>query len=203
MDKQTVLPENDFARFNAIELADLIRHKEVSAIELVEDAIARIERLNPQVNAVVATMYEDARRIARGPLPDAPFAGVPFLLKDSLASYQGVPTTSASRLLRGRVAGHDSALVVRLKRAGLIVLGKTNCAEFGLLPTTEPSLFGATRNPWNPQRSPGGSSGGSAAALTEFGQSFPAPRVIETPRVDKLQHVGLPRWVHASPQLSG
>jgi len=165
MDEQAFVPQNDFARLDAIELAELVHRKEVSAIELVEGAIARIERLNPQTNAVIATMYEEARRVARGCLPDAPFAGVPFLLKDSLTSYAGVPTTSASRLLCGRVAEHDSALVARLKRAGLIVLGKTNCAEFGLLPTTEPILFGATRNPWNPQCSPGGSSGGSAAAV--------------------------------------
>src|SRR4051812_4409121 len=165
MDEQAFLPENDFARFDAIELAELVRRKEVSATELVEAAIARIERLNPSINAVVAKMYEDARAIARGHLPDALFAGVPFLLKDSLASYAGVPTTSASRLLQGRVCDHDSLLVARLKRAGLIVLGKTNCAEFGLLPTTEPSLFGATHNPWDPNCSPGGSSGGSAAAV--------------------------------------
>ena len=159
------MPSNDFAQFDAVELADLVRRKEVPAFELVESAIARIEQLNPRINAVVAKMYDDANRIARGPLPDGPFAGVPFLLKDSLALYAGVPTTSASRLMRGRVASHDSALVERLKRAGLIVLGKTNCAEFGLLPTTEPSLFGATHNPWNLQCSPGGSSGGSAAAV--------------------------------------
>jgi len=165
MDEQGFVPASDFARFDAIELADLVRRKEVSATELVEAAIARIERLNPHVNAVVATMYEEARRIASGRLPDAPFAGVPFLLKDSLASYAGVPTTSASRLLHGRVCDHDSRLVARLKQAGLIVLGKTNCAEFGLLPTTEPSLFGATHNPWNLKCSPGGSSGGSAAAV--------------------------------------
>ena len=165
MDEQALLPENDFARLDATELADLVRRREVSALELVEDAIARIERLNPHINAVVATMYKEARTIAGGRLPDAPFAGVPFLLKDSLASYAGVPTTSASRLLQGRVCNQDSLLVAALKRAGLIVLGKTNCAEFGLLPTTEPSLFGATHNPWNPKCSPGGSSGGSAAAV--------------------------------------
>ena len=159
------MPADDFALFDATGQADLVRRKEVAAIELVDAAIARIERLNPHLNAVVTTMYEEARRIAQGRLPDGPFGGVPFLLKDSLASYAGVPTTSASRLLHGRVCDHDSELVARLKRAGLIVLGKTNCAEFGLLPTTEPHLFGATRNPWNPQRTPGGSSGGSAAAV--------------------------------------
>ena len=90
---------------------------------------------------------------------------MPFLLKDSLTSYAGARMTSGSRLLRSRVPAHDSELVTRLRRAGLIVLGKTNCAEFGLLPTTEPRLFGATRNPWDARCTPGGSSGGSAAAV--------------------------------------
>ena len=157
---------DEFAFLDAIAQAALVRSREVSPIELVDAAIARIERLNPHLNAVVTTMYEEARRIAQGRLPSGPFGGVPFLLKDSLASYAGVHTTSASRLLRDRVCDHDSELVARLKRAGLIVLGKTNLPEFGLLPTTEPHLFGATRNPWNPQRTPGGSSGGAAAAVS-------------------------------------
>ncbi|MBI2318261.1 MAG: amidase [Betaproteobacteria bacterium] len=155
----------DFAFLDATAQAELVRRNEVAPIDLVDAAIERIERLNPRLNAVVTTMYDEARRIARGSLPAGPFSGVPFLLKDSLASYAGARMTSGSRLLRERVAGHDSELVRRLKRAGLIVLGKTNCAEFGLLPTTEPQLFGATRNPWNLHCSPGGSSGGSAAAV--------------------------------------
>lgn len=156
---------DEFAPLDATAQAALVRRGEVAPIELVEAAIARIERRNPVLNAVVTKMYDEARRIARGSLPAGPFSGVPFLLKDSLASYAGARMTSGSRLLRGRVAGHDSKLVSRFKRAGLIVLGKTNCAEFGLLPTTEPALFGPTRNPWNPERTPGGSSGGSAAAV--------------------------------------
>ncbi len=155
----------DFAFLDATAQAELVYRKEVAPIDLVDAAIERIERLNPRLNAVVTTMCDEARRIARGSLPAGPFSGVPFLLKDSLASYAGARMTSGSRLLRERVAGHDSELVTRLKRAGLIVLGKTNCAEFGLLPTTEPQLFGATRNPWNLHCTPGGSSGGSAAAV--------------------------------------
>jgi len=159
------MPSDDFTTFDAIALADLVRRKELAPIDLVDAAIARIESLNPRINAVVTRMYERARTIAGGRLSAGPFTGVPFLLKDSLATYAGVPTSSASRLLRGFPADHDSELVVRLKRAGLIVLGKTNCAEFGLLPTSEPSEFGATCNPWDPLRTPGGSSGGSAAAV--------------------------------------
>ncbi len=156
---------HDLLLCDAIGLAEMVRNKQVSALELVDTAITRIERLNPQINAVIATMYEQARQAARGALPDGPLRGIPFLLKDSLATYAGVPTTSACRLLQGRVADRDSELVARIKRAGLIVLGKTNCAEFGLLPTCEPLLFGATRNPWDLRRTPGGSSGGSAAAV--------------------------------------
>ncbi len=99
-------------------------------------------------------------------LPDGPFRGVPFLLKDLLASYTGVPMTSGSRFLRNYVPDHDSELVRRYKAAGLIVVGKTNTPEMGLMPYTEPVLFGPTHNPWNRDRSPGGSSGGSAAAVS-------------------------------------
>jgi amidase len=110
-------------------------------------------------------MYEQARETAMGQLPDGPFAGVPFLLKDILGLCRGVPATMGSRLLAEFVPDHDSELVARFKQAGLIILGKTNVPEFGYLPTTESQLFGPCRNPWDTQRSPGGSSGGSAAAV--------------------------------------
>jgi amidase len=154
-----------FVDLDATAQAELVRRREVKAIELVDAAIERIERLNPTINAVVTPMYEQARAAATGELPDGPFAGVPFLLKDIFASYAGVRMTSGSTFLRDFVPDHDSELVIRLKRAGLIVLGKTNAPEFGLIPTTEPSLFGPTRNPWDTGRTPGGSSGGAAAAV--------------------------------------
>ena len=113
-------------------------------------------------------MYDSARDAAREADTNgtpAPFRGVPFLLKDLLGNCSGVPTTCASRFLDGVPANHDSELVMRFRRAGLIPIGKTNCSEFGLLPTTEPHLHGACRNPWNTDRSSGGSSGGSAAAV--------------------------------------
>ena len=156
---------SDLAFLDATAQAELVRRKQVRSIELVEAAIERIERLNPTLNAVVTPMYDYARAAASGELPDGPFAGVPFLLKDALAYCSGVRSTSGSALLRHFVPDHDSEMVVRLKRAGLIILGRTNLSEFGLLPTTEPRLFGATRNPWNTERTPGGSSGGSAAAV--------------------------------------
>jgi amidase len=156
---------DDTASLDATALADLVRRKEVKPIELVDAAIERIERVNPQLNAVVTPMYDEARKTAAGAIPDGPFAGVPFLLKDLTAVYAGVRLTSGSRFLKGYVPDHDSEMVIRQKKAGLIILGKTNTPEFGLVPTTEPYLFGACRNPWNTQRSTGGSSGGSAAAV--------------------------------------
>lgn len=153
------------AFLDATAQAELVRKKEVKAIELVEAAIERIEQLNPTLNAVVTPMYEQAREAAAGKLPDGPFAGVPYLLKDLLAFYAGVRMTFGTRLFSNYVPDHDSELVVRLKRAGLIIVGKTNTPEFGILPTTEPELFGPCRNPWNTERTTGGSSGGSAAAV--------------------------------------
>ena len=156
---------DEFTSLDATALAALVRQKQVKAIELVEAAIERIERLNPTLNAVVTPMYEQAREAAVGKFPDGPFAGVPFLLKDLGALYAGVRMTMGSAFLRNFVPDHENELVARLKRAGLIIVGKTNTPELGILPTTEPRLFGPSHNPWDINRTPGGSSGGSAAAV--------------------------------------
>ncbi len=156
---------DDAADLDATALAALVRTKQVHPRELVEHAIARIEALNPALNAVVTKLYDSARDAAGGTLPDGPFTGVPFLVKDLLATMAGVPQTSGSGFTRGYVAAHDSELVARYRRAGLVIVGRTNTPEFGLPPTTEPRLFGPTRNPWDTTRSAGGSSGGSAAAV--------------------------------------
>ena len=150
---------------DAMAQAELVRRKEIKPIELLDAAIARIERVNPQINAIVTTMYDLARSTAAGPLPDGPFAGVPFLLKDLTASYAGVRMTAGTVFLKDYVAPEDSELVARHKRAGFVIAGKTNTPEFGLICTTEPRLFGPTRNPWALDRTTGGSSGGSAAAV--------------------------------------
>jgi amidase len=155
----------EFALMDATSQAELVRRKEVKSIELVDAAIERLERLNPALNAVITPMYEQARQAAQRVLPEGRFRGVPFLLKDLVASYAGVRMTGGSAFLRDFVPDHDSELVLRLKRAGFVIVGKTNTPEFGILPTTEPLLFGATRNPWDLRRSTGGSSGGSAAAV--------------------------------------
>ena len=156
---------NDLEWLDAMAQADLVRRGEVTALELVEAAIERIEGLNPRLNAVVTPMFDLACRAAAGPLPDGSFAGVPFLLKDLGAAHAGVRMTGGSAFLRDYVDNEDSELVVRQKRAGLIILGKTNTPELGQSPTTEPALFGPCRNPWDLSRTTGGSSGGAAAAV--------------------------------------
>src|SRR2546427_3120579 len=156
---------NDIALLDATAQAELVRGKQVKPIELLEATIERIERINPQINAVVTPMYEIARKTAEGPLADGPFSGVPFLLKDLGAGYAGVRQTQGSVFLEDFVSPFDSELTVRYKRAGLVITGKTNTPEFGVVPTTEPRLFGPTRNPWALEHSVGGSSGGSAAAV--------------------------------------
>jgi amidase len=156
---------DDFASLDATAQAEMVRRKDVKPIELVDAAIERIERVNPQINAVITPMFDQARKAANGPLPDGPFRGVPFLLKDLVAMYAGVRMAWGSAFSKDFVPDHDSELVIRHKRAGLVILGKTNTPEFGLLPTTEPHAFGPTRNPWNTNHSSGGSSGGSAAAV--------------------------------------
>ena len=156
---------DDYTSFDATDLAELVRRKEVKPVELVESAIDSIERLNPLINAVVTPMYELALKAASGPLGGAPFAGVPFLLKDVLAEYAGVRFTEGTAFLRDYVSEEDSELVARYKRAGLLIVGKTNTPELAIGVTTEPRLFGPTRNPWDTTRTPGGSSGGSAAAV--------------------------------------
>lgn len=150
---------------DALGLAELVRKREVQPIDLVDGAIAALERTEEKLNAVTAEMFEHARSAARQKGLAGPFAGVPFLLKDLRARYAGVATSEGSVLFAGIPATHDSEIVSRHKRAGLICIGKTNTPEFGLTATTEPHAFGATANPWDPGRTPGGSSGGAAAAV--------------------------------------
>jgi len=151
---------------DALALAKLVKERKVQPIELVDAAIKAIEQANPTLNAVNIPMFEIARARASRVDLQAPFAGVPYLLKDIRASYKGVPTSEGCRALAGLPRGYDSEIVTRHKRAGLICIGKTNTPEFGLTATTEPYAFGPTRNPWAPDRTSGGSSGGAAAAVS-------------------------------------
>ena len=155
----------EYESLDGLAIADLVRRREVSALEVLETAIGRIEARNPELNAVVVTLFDQARQAIGAGLPDGPFTGVPYVFKELVVSVLGAPTTSASRLYAGNLPSAESELVTRSRRAGMVVIGKTNSSEFGLQPVTEPHLFGPTRNPWNPDFSPGGSSGGSAAAV--------------------------------------
>jgi amidase len=155
----------EYPSFDALGLAELVRTGAVSAKELVETAIERIDALNPRLNAVIHRMFDRARREVGSGLPDGPFRGVPFLIKDLSLLVAGEPMRCGSRFLDGWVPDHDSELVIRFRNAGLVALGKTSTPELGLTPFTEPELFGPTRNPWNTDRISGGSSGGSAAAV--------------------------------------
>jgi amidase len=150
---------------DATALAGNIRRGELSAREAVEAAIRRIEERNPKLNAVVNSRFDEAlAEVDRG-LPQGPFAGVPFLVKDLGVEVEGLPATRGSRLFADAVAAQDSPLIRRYREAGLVVLGTTNTPEFGKNASTEPLLHGPTRNPWRTTHSPGGSSGGSAAAV--------------------------------------
>jgi amidase len=149
---------------DAIEESLQIKSKSLTAIELVESAIERIEKLNPNLNAVITKTYEQARDTASKQLPDSPLSGVPILVKDN-TPVKGVRMTNGSELFKDHVPDFDCERVKRMKKAGLIILGITNMPEFGIPCTTEPRLHGPTRNPWNTEYSPGGSSGGSAAAV--------------------------------------
>lgn len=150
----------EYDQYDGLGLAELVKKKEVSAAEICEEAITRIERVNPALNAVITPMYDPARQAVQATLPDGPFVGVPFLLKDLLGDFAGVTQTMGSRACKNYIPARDSELVKRYKHAGLVILGKTNTPEFGLLGITEPELHGPTRNPWNTDHTPGGSSGG-------------------------------------------
>lgn len=155
---------DEYDTFDGLGLAALVARGEVSPVDLVEAAIARIEKLDPTLNAVVHRAFESARSEAAGDLPDGPFRGVPFLIKDLGCPVGGMPRTSGSRFMRDEVPKEDGILTRRYREAGVVILGKTNTPEFGITGTTESAHLGPCRNPWNPDHISGGSSGGSAAA---------------------------------------
>jgi amidase len=164
------MADTRLGRMDATGQAELLRTGQASAPELVDDAIARIEAVNPRLNAVIHERFEQAREEARAPLPHGPFQGVPFLLKDLDCPSAGDPLHCGATFLKAarHVARADGYLTARFRAAGLVVLGRTNTPEFGTTITTEPVAYGPTRNPWDPERSTGGSSGGSAAAVASL-----------------------------------
>jgi amidase len=154
----------DYGSQDALGLAELVRTKQVSALELVDECIARVDRVNGQLNAVVTRMDDQARAAAKGPL-EGPFAGVPFFVKDLVQPVAGVRFTRGSRFWMNDVADHDSELVRRYRKAGLILTGKTNTPELGLTPYTESEALQPTKNPWSLAHNTGGSSGGAGAVV--------------------------------------
>ena len=159
------MTHDEYTQHDASALAELVRAGEVTPLELIEVAIQWLEEINPAINAVVYRMDEEARAKASGIDPSATFAGVPFLAKDLQSGYAGHPTSGGSRVAAGLVVDDDTELARRVRSTGVSILGKTNTPEFGLLPHTEPKLWGPCRNPWSLDRTPGGSSGGSASAV--------------------------------------
>ena len=157
---------SDYERYDAAGLADLVRRKQVTPGELLEAAIERVQARNGAINAVTMPLYDYARAAIAAGLPEGPFTGVPFLMKDLTAAIAGVPMTRSSRFFADAPPPTaDSEHVARLKRAGLVIFGRTNTCELGLSLTCEPRLHGATKNPWDLTRISGGSSGGAAAAV--------------------------------------
>ena len=156
----------EYEDYDGLGLAELVRHKQVTPVELLDAAIARVSARNPQVNAVVMELYDHARQAIERGLPEGPFSGVPYLMKDLTSPIAGVRMTRGSRFFADTPpSASDSVHVERLKRTGLVIFGRTNTCELGLSLTCEPRQYGPTLNPWDPTRISGGSSGGSAAAV--------------------------------------
>src|SRR5436309_5117434 len=155
---------SEYGNYDGLGLAELVRNKQVTPRELLDEAIDRTAKVDPQINAVVVKHYDFANQQIESGLPNGPFSGVPFVLKD-LDILKGTRTTCGASLYHDNVADHTGTLTQRFLDAGLTIFGKSSTPEFGLMPTTESRLFGPTRNPWNLAHSSGGSSGGAAAAV--------------------------------------
>ena len=156
---------NEYSHYDGLGLAALIADGEISESELLEVAIARAEAVNPKINAINYPLYEHARTLLKKGLPSGPFHGVPFLIKDLGSPFIDLPYSKGCEALKGNIAQQDSEMARRYLATGVVPFGKTNTPEFGLMGITEPKAFGPTRSPWDLQRTPGGSSGGSAAAV--------------------------------------
>lgn len=155
----------DYDKHDALGLAALVRRREASASDLLDAAVERIERNDPRINAITLKLYDRARAAIAAGLPQGPFTGVPFLLKDLGQMLKGARLATGSRLFADYVPAKDSTLAQRFEAAGLVIAGKTSTPELGCSITTEPAAFGPCRNPWDTARTPGGSSGGAAAAV--------------------------------------
>ena len=155
----------EYGSHDAVGLADLLRRGEVTDSEVLDEALDRMRSVQPQLNAVTCDMEDHARRSIADGLPDGPFRGVPFMLKDLHVLYAGAPTHNGSRFYKDNIADHDTEIVARYRKAGLVTIAKSSSPEFGMCASTEPVSHGAAPNPWNLRRSAGGSSGGSSSAV--------------------------------------
>src|ERR1019366_8650013 len=156
---------DEYRKHDAVALAELVKKKEVTPSELLDIAIKRAEEVNPKINSVVTRFYDLAKEQLKQVDATAPFAGVPYLIKDLGPQLKGTQYTCGSRILKGNVSTENSDVTDRMLKAGLVIFGKTNTPEFGLTPYTESELFGPALNPWNVEHTTGGSSGGSAASV--------------------------------------
>jgi len=158
--------EDLFATHDALAVAELVRSRQIGVQELVDASLVRLRRENDRLNAITDLYEGDLLESSVAATGDGPFHGIPFVVKQLMADCVGTPTTVGSRFFaKEPVAANDSAAVARMRRAGLVIVGRSNTSEFGLAPTTEPAFGGATVNPWRVDLSPGGSSGGSAAVV--------------------------------------
>eukprot|EP01047_Picozoa_sp_COSAG01_P059762 COSAG01_NODE_7223_length_3298_cov_1.532041_3_plen_291_part_01 len=158
-------PKSKYLEFDGLGLAGLVRTKQVTPLELLEDAIAQLKMVNPQINAIASTFFGEAKKSIQTGLPDGLFTGVPFLLKDISFPVEGNVSSYGSKLFEGRICPSDSTAVARLRGSGLVFFARTRVPELGILPTTESTAGGITRNPYGLAQTAGGSSGGSAAAV--------------------------------------
>ena len=157
---------DEYRKHDAVALAELIKKKEVTSAELLDIAIKRAEEVNPKINSVVTKLYDRAKEQLNQVDPTAAFAGVPYLIKNLGPQLKGTGYTCGSRILKDNISGQNSEVTNRMLKAGLVIFGKTNTPEFGLTPFTESELYGSCNNPWNLEHTTGGSSGGSAAAVS-------------------------------------
>ncbi len=160
-----MLSFTDYRKHDALSLAALVKSRDVTPEELLGVALARARDVNPKINAIVLEHEDVARKALKDGLPQGPFTGVPYLLKDLGVALKGTVTTGSLNLTRESVAESDSTYVERTKKAGLVIFGKTHSPELGLCPSSESRMYGATRDPWNLNHIAGGSSGGAAAAV--------------------------------------
>lgn len=155
----------EYASYDGVAIAAAIKSGELGAHEVLDTALAAVEKVNGEINGVLAVMPERAKSSIEAGLPEGPLTGVPFLIKECMLMMKGAPCRNGSRMMEGFVAPSDTELMKRFRQAGLVTFGTTSTPETAYSPTTEPVMFGPTRNPWDIQRSAGGSSGGAAAAV--------------------------------------